>query len=63
AGLDSIEFKLTHDQILKLGASPSIDFAISLFQPDKGKVIASVLKSSQLSIKIALRAPVNLAKQ
>jgi len=62
ASKDSIEYKLNYAEILNLGITPSIDFAISLFQPGSGSVIATVLKNSNISVKVGIRAPVNLVK-
>ena len=59
---DSLEFGLNANEIKMLGNAPIMDLSISLFQPDTGAVIASVLKSSQVSFKIGFRAPVNLVK-
>ena len=59
---DSIEYKLNYAEILNLGITPSIDMAVSLFQPASGSVIAKVLKFSSISVKVGFRAPVNLVK-
>jgi hypothetical protein len=62
AATDSTEFGLTAVEVKALGSSPVMDLYISLFQPDTGVVLANVLKSSQVSIKIGFRFPVNLVK-
>lgn len=60
AAKDSLEFYLNKSQIISLGNAPLLSLNISLFQPDKGSVVASVLKNSAISFKIGCRAPVNL---
>jgi len=62
AATDSIEFGLTAAEVKVLGSAPVLDLSVSLFQPDTGVVLANVLKSSQVSLKIGIRVPVNLVK-
>lgn len=59
---DSIEYKLDVKAIRNLGLASKIDLSISLFQPGKGTVYASVLRNSQISFYIGFRAPINLFK-
>ena len=59
---DSLEFKLDTAAIRKLSTAIKIDLALSLYQPDKGTVLASVLRNSQISFFIGFRAPINLIK-
>ena len=62
ASTDSLEFKLTATDVKNLGAATQIDLLITLNQPDKGTVLASVLKSSRISFAIGFRARLNLFK-
>jgi len=59
---DSLEFKLDSLGVVKLTASTQIDLVITLYKPDKGSVLATVLKNSPISFYIGFRAPVNLFK-
>jgi hypothetical protein len=59
---DSSEYKLDSLGIVKLGSAIQIDLSITLFQPDKGTVLANVLKYAPVSFNIAFRAPINLFK-
>jgi hypothetical protein len=59
---DSLEFMLNAADVVNLGKATRMDLRIVLYQPDKGVVLANVLKSSQLSFSIAFRAPYNLFK-
>lgn len=59
---DSVEFALDSVAINHLRKASQIDLAITLYQPDKGTVLANVLKSSQISFFIGFRAPINLFK-
>ena len=57
---DSLEYFLKPADVKNLGAATQIDMAITLYQPDKGTVVAHVLKTSQITFKIGFRAPLNL---
>lgn len=57
---DSLEFRLTPKDVINLGTTGQVDLQITLYQPDKGTVIASVLKASRISFRIGFRAPLNL---
>lgn len=62
ASKDSLEFKLDSLGVVKLTAAMQIDLSITLYQPDKGSVLANVLKNAPISFYIGFRAPVNLFK-
>lgn len=62
ASKDSLEFKLDSLGVAKLNAATQIDLSITLYQPDKGSVLANVLKNAPISFYIGFRAPVNLFK-
>lgn len=62
AAKDSLEFFLNKSQVMSLGQSPVLSLRVSLFQPDKGSVVSSVLKNSGISFQIGCRGPVNLIK-
>ena len=62
ASKDSIEFKLDSLGVVKLTAATQIDLSITLYQADKGSVLANVLKNAPISFYIGFRAPVNLFK-
>ena len=62
ASRDSLEFKLDSQGVMKLATATQIDLAITLYQPDKGSVLANVLKNAPISFYIGFRAPVNLFK-
>ena len=62
ASHDSLEFKLDSTGVANLGLATQIDLSVTLYQPDKGTVLANVLKNSQISFKIGFRAPINLFK-
>ena len=62
ASKDSLEFKLDSLGVAKLTAATQIDLSITLYQPDKGSVLANVLKNAPISFYIGFRAPVNLFK-
>lgn len=59
---DSLEFALDSVALNHLKKASHLDLAITLYQPDKGTVLANVLKSSQISFFIGFRAPINLFK-
>jgi hypothetical protein len=59
---DSLEYKLDSLGVVKLGLATGIDLSITLYQPDKGTVLANVLKYSPISFFIGFRAPLNLFK-
>lgn len=59
---DSLEYKLSHADVLNLGAAKQMDLSITLFQPEEGLVLANVLKTSPITFYIGFRAPVNLFK-
>jgi hypothetical protein len=59
---DSLEYKLDSAGVEKLGLTTQIDLSITLYQPDNGTVLASVLKPSAISFYIGFRAPINLFK-
>jgi len=62
ASKDSLEFKLDSLGVVKLTAATQIDLSITLYQPDRGSVLANVLKNAPISFYIGFRAPVNLFK-
>jgi hypothetical protein len=62
ASKDSLEFKLNSNDVKNLGSATQLSLSITLYQPDKGTVLANVLKTSQVSFKIGFRAPINLFK-
>ncbi len=62
ASKDSLEFKLDSLGVVKLTAATQIDLSITLYQPDKGSVLANVLKNAPITFYIGFRAPVNLFK-
>jgi len=62
ASKDSLEFKLDSLGVIKLTAATQIDLSITLYQPDKGSVLANVLKNAPISFYIGFRAPINLFK-
>jgi len=62
ASRDSLEFKLDSQGVMKLSTATQIDLAITLYQPDKGSVLANVLKNAPISFYIGFRAPINLFK-
>lgn len=62
ASKDSLEFKLDAIDVKNLGVATQMDLSITLYKPDNGTVVASVLKNAQISFKIGFRAPMNLIK-
>ncbi|MCX6221302.1 MAG: hypothetical protein NTZ69_09950 [Bacteroidia bacterium] len=62
ASRDSLEFKLDLQGVMKLTTATQIDLSITLYQPDKGSVLANVLKNAPISFYIGYRAPINLFK-
>ena len=61
ASTDSIEYKLNSNDVKNLGFATGMDLAITLYKPGT-PVIATVLKTSQITFKIGFRAPINLFK-
>lgn len=59
---DSLEYYLSATDIVNLGQANQFNLSITLYQPDKGPVLANVLKESSLSFLIGMRARINLFK-
>ena len=59
---DSLEYHLSAADIVNLGQANQFNLSITLYQPDKGPVLANVLKTSSLSFFIGMRARINLFK-
>ncbi len=59
---DSLEYHLSATDIVNLGQANQFNLSITLYQPDKGPVLANVLKDSSLSFLIGMRARINLFK-
>jgi hypothetical protein len=61
AANDSIEYKLNTNDVNNLKTATGMNLAITLYKPGT-PVIANVLKTSQITFKIAFRAPINVFK-
>lgn len=62
ASSDSLEYKLTKADVSNLGTATQMDLLVTLYQPEKGPVLANVLNYSPITFHIGFRAPVNLFK-
>lgn len=62
ASRDSLEYKLNQLDVANLGAATQMDLSITLYQPEKGPILANVLKNSPITFYVGFRAPVNLFK-
>jgi hypothetical protein len=62
ASRDSLEYRLSTSDVVNLGTATQMDLAIKLFQPEKGPVLANVLKNSPITFYIGFRARINLFK-